>query len=416
MGGVFFILMIVVVIVVVSMGISMGKKADEAWQHAASQLGLRFTKSGFLSSRRIEGRLDELSVCVDTFTRQHGKNNRVTYTRFRVNYPSLRLGLKITVEGFWSGVTKFFGSQDIEVGDSDFDGTAVVKARSKEQVREFLTSSRRLRIRRFLLAHPETQIDDQSIVWSQRGLIRDTTLIIRLVNEIHALGRQMTEDDTDKPLQAALDATNQGHSIEAIEILSDHRKELETAKKPADSDEQLLEAELLYLSGNRDEAKERVDDALQQTPDDDELQEWADALAQDESPRQVASVDEGGLTVQEVCKTLFGSGNTSYRATREFETHYEGQTVRWTGRVSRVERYSYDLVFGSGPGCRCIVDLSAELQSVLGEQSVSAIVQFPQASLDELTRLTDQPLSFRGTLRKVDGLLRKIYISDASRA
>ena len=68
----------------------------------------------------LRGNVDRRKVRVFTFTEGSG-DSQSTYTGYRVSFPPLGLGLKITQQGFWGKVRKAFGSRDIEVGDQEFD-------------------------------------------------------------------------------------------------------------------------------------------------------------------------------------------------------------------------------------------------------------------------------------------------------
>lgn len=90
----------------------------------------------------MSGRYKGYTVEVYTFTKGSGKNSS-TWTRFHVNFrKSLGLGLQLKRQGFFSGIAKVFGAQDIEIGDAGFDKAIVVKGARPERVREFMTQAR----------------------------------------------------------------------------------------------------------------------------------------------------------------------------------------------------------------------------------------------------------------------------------
>ena len=147
------------------------KKTGIAWSRVAKALSLTFTPGGFMQRPRLTGSLHGCGITVETFSRRSGKHSR-TYTRFIVTYPKgLGLGLQLTQEGFFSGISKLFGAQDIEVGDASFDKAVVVKGRKgrHRDIVAFLTPARRLRIHRLLMSFPGSRVTDSSIAWEHRG-------------------------------------------------------------------------------------------------------------------------------------------------------------------------------------------------------------------------------------------------------
>ena len=195
------------------------KKINRAWQQAASQLGLRAHPAAFLSSRKIDGTHNGYSIKVDTWST--GGKNSTTYTRYRVRFPEpLRLGLKLTRQHFFSGITKLFGAQDIEVGDDAFDDAVVVKGFDSGRVTAFLTPSRRLRIARLLTTHHACEIDDHEVHWSARGVESNAiSLVANIRHTLHAAMHLATDCTEDQSMDQALAVQNDGRLQEALDIV-----------------------------------------------------------------------------------------------------------------------------------------------------------------------------------------------------
>ena len=121
------------------LAIASHKKTIAVWRQAAEELGINFNTPDLM-----EGNVAGYQVKVHTYTQRSGENSQ-TYTDFRVSFPgSLDLGLKLSRElKFFSGVAKFFGSQDITTGDLSFDETFVIKGLDAEAVNDFLNDDRR---------------------------------------------------------------------------------------------------------------------------------------------------------------------------------------------------------------------------------------------------------------------------------
>jgi hypothetical protein len=230
MSLLFFIAVVVAVVVTIALSLSHGRRANEAWTEAARRLGLRFEPGGILESRKISGYSHACRVMVDTYTQSSGKHSR-TCTRFRVTYlRPLGLGLKLTRQGFMSGVLKMFGAQDIAVGDGRFDSDVVVKGADPRRAREFLTPSRRLRIHRFLSTYRGAAIEDGEINWSTQELLRHSGRIVSAVEAMTRLAWHLTGDrESDEIMNRAMAAQDEGHPEEAMRILRDSPKNLRPA-------------------------------------------------------------------------------------------------------------------------------------------------------------------------------------------
>lgn len=130
METVIIILLEAVFFVGVFVWIFLSRRArDKSWRELAESTGLTFEPGGFLGSPRVTGAYRGHSLTLDTFTRGAGKNQHV-YTRivlFVNNQDNAYLALYR--ESVFSKIGKFFGMQDIQVGDEDLDRKFIIKSR-----------------------------------------------------------------------------------------------------------------------------------------------------------------------------------------------------------------------------------------------------------------------------------------------
>ena len=157
------------------LAIASHKKTIAAWRQAAEELGINFNTPDLM-----EGNVAGYQVKVHTYTQRSGENNQ-TYTEFCVSFPgSLDLGLELSRElKFFSGVAKFFGSQDITTGDLSFDETFVIKGLDAEAVNDFLNDDRRQQLAEL---HQQQKgmgivVTDTDISVTGRGRVRKVEVI-----------------------------------------------------------------------------------------------------------------------------------------------------------------------------------------------------------------------------------------------
>jgi hypothetical protein len=473
---VFVFIGLMVAAVVFSVARAQAKRANVAWRNAARMLGLPYQPGGMLSPRRIEGSLPGGYVIVNTFTRRSGKHSR-TYTRYRVRYHQpLGLGLKLTKEGFFSGVGKFFGSQDIETGDPLFDSEVVVKGVSGRHVREFLTPARQMRIRRALNAFSGLVIDDDQICWESRSVPRESRHIVNNIRRLTELARSLSgHREADGALDRAVSAQREGRLEDALEAVRD----IPVTDEVEPLEARLLEGEILHLAGRDEEASRVFEKAREEAPEDAEIREWADHTAgrhsrgggplppplpiekspdppplpseeirtaapeeppsapPPETPPEATAPEEPApeepvvatpaqsappadattpappLDAASVCEDLFRPGQSSLAASRTFEERYEGRAVSWQGKLTSVEGFTYDFVFGSQRGTKAILEVHEVTSDVYGPTKAQAVLQLPPEAREELRESVGGTFTFEGELLKADGLMRNVYVKNA---
>lgn len=121
-----------------------GPSRDEIWRRLSEELGAEYVEGGFCRSARVEAAHGEWRMTLDTYTVSTGKTSAV-YTRMRAPYVNPdEFRFTIYRRGVFSDVGKFFGMQDVEVGDPAFDRDFIVQGTDEARLRS-LFSSRRMR-------------------------------------------------------------------------------------------------------------------------------------------------------------------------------------------------------------------------------------------------------------------------------
>lgn len=115
-----------------------GPSKAEIWSQIAGDIGAYYNEGGFWERGFISYEHGEWEIILDTYTKKQGKS-RVTYTRIRAPFVN-RDGLyfKIYRSGFFTNVGKYFGMQDIEIGDDYFDQDFVIKGNDEFKIASLL--------------------------------------------------------------------------------------------------------------------------------------------------------------------------------------------------------------------------------------------------------------------------------------
>ena len=119
-----------------------GPSKDEIWSQIAADIGGEFIEGGFWGKDVLIFKHGEWQILLDTYTVSTGTTT-ITCTRMRAPFINKDgLYFKISREGFFSSIGKFFGMQDIEIGDTFFDKQFVIKGNNLEKIKLLLADDR----------------------------------------------------------------------------------------------------------------------------------------------------------------------------------------------------------------------------------------------------------------------------------
>ena len=133
-----------------------GPSQEEIWRQLCSEIGAEFVEGGFWRGTKVQARVKEWTVTLDTYTVSTGKSH-VTYTRMRAPYVN-KDGFRFTIyrKGFFSELGKRLGMQDIEVGDPEFDRDFIIKGNDESKVLALFGNPR---IRQLIQAQPSISLE-----------------------------------------------------------------------------------------------------------------------------------------------------------------------------------------------------------------------------------------------------------------
>ena len=206
-----------------------GPRQKDVWKQLSDELGANFIKGGFLKSSKVEGKVENWTITLDTFSVSTGKST-VVFTRMRAPFSNSD-GFRFLLyrKSMLSAVGKFFGMQDVEVGgpkfesleplfglpsyidpriiesgDPEFDRDFIIKSNNEEKVRMLF---KQLKIRELLQSQPtiELQIKDKGggiheLYFQVTGVIKDLgrlrllfELYAEMLKRMHSLGSASEE-------------------------------------------------------------------------------------------------------------------------------------------------------------------------------------------------------------------------------
>lgn len=356
----FEVLIIIGVIAAIAIGFTKNRnqQINQSWNRVAQELDLSLRHAALGTKPQLSGFVEGHDLTVDIDKKRRGKSN-TPWTRFRLGMSPLGLGLKLRSEGFFGGISKAFGAQDIQVGDATFDDKIRVQGSSEAMMREYLTPERRRTIQHFLSSFKGAVITDDEISLSSRGYVRDSDQLLETINAMLQVARSLTEMRDDA--------------------------------EPDTGSEEILNQE----TGN----------AETDTP--------ADSAAA--TARTTLSAPPGSPAVAEFCDAVFAPGTLSFDATKTFKEKFDGKRVVWSGTLESASPFTFDINLGSKGGVKAVLSIHTDTSGPTGTRAVKAVIGLP-AGTEGLGDKIGQRVSFAGTLHKIEGFARKVVLTDAELA
>lgn len=413
----FWTLLIILFFVVYPVGTFFYRRAkrrymDEQWQTAAQELGMHFYRKSSEWERRIGGKVDGLAVSA-RMVNEGDSRDLEHVTEYAVHLKDeLPADLDLKSKTFRATIAKFFGAKEVDVGDEEFSADIVVKGTRASVAREYLTPARRARIRRAFASYPDLRIEGGSVYRRRREAVEDSGDVVSDIRELMHFARSLrTADSNDDVLDKAVESERRGLLAEALSLLQARREQLEHGAaneiQANDVEETVLEANLLYLADRSDEAKQAYARALQLSPEDQEIKGWTTHISI--PPERATTSERTEPDVVTLCDTVFDPKISSFETSQRFEEKFEGRVVRWTGTLKSAAIYSYDFLFGTGPGTRATFEIHTIQINTYSDRKVLAVVQLPEDAAKTLAGLTGQTIKFAGTLHKVDAYMKNLF-------
>lgn len=433
MGGFVFIVLIIVIVGFV-FSAHKSSQVKTAWNTAAGKLGLFYSEGGMMQNHRMSGKIQGLPVTVETFTRGSGKNSQ-KYTRYRVHYDrSLVLGLRITKEGFFSGVGKALGAQDIETGDASFDNSLLIKGNSPIGVKQFLTRERRDWIRHAFLEFDGVEVNDRGIKIESRGQEDSAVILVRKVRRLVDVASALSS--AQKPLHespapaVALSGAAPPPLVNAarkesapppipqpepaVEWVTDSEYEAKAEELipppiPASSPAQMEEPTWQGMERITSSKPEPEVENIKSSP-----KKWGSPPEDSEPPSQkpeatvqTAIGDDSVLDVHVVGAALFDGTRGVSDIKREYDAKYANRMIHGRGMVRQWRTTSFDFVLGSGRYVMATLEIPRMPDGDCKHDTFKVTARLP---LETPKVPIGDDLIFDGRLLKADGLMRELFV------
>lgn len=133
-----------------------GPSREEIWGQLAQEVGGQLIDGSFRKGTKVVAKVGEWTVTLDEFIVPAG-NTVIPITRLRAPYVNPDgFRFSISRKGLFSGIAKFFGMQDVEVGYPEFDDAFIIKGKNESQLRVLLADPA---LRQALEAQKEVELE-----------------------------------------------------------------------------------------------------------------------------------------------------------------------------------------------------------------------------------------------------------------
>lgn len=398
------------------------RAALAAWGEVAPEFGLALNDGVNSRLPEMHGTHADGRISVEVHTTGSGKN-KTKWTRYTISHVPIGPPLALTRQGAMSTLANKFlpeplrqlaGITDHELGDPFFDDAVVIDSSYPDEVREFLTPTRRAAVLKLLSNFHTATFTDRSITVSTRGLETKPEPMRSTLRQLIAVASVMSDSEAVDQLLAHQQAGDLRHAAEGLHQLNQQSPNAFTRQ---------LEAEAWTELGDHDSAAVVFDDLTKLLPENPDVANWSRVAhtPAPPPPRLAAppvtptATDRPeppttGPDQQAVIDDVFDPARMSWQIVEHFEATYQNQPVSWAGKVTTYSRYRHDSDFGEGPGIKATVLLGTVGRSDFVSSEVHAILELP--ALVELERGTH--ISFTGVLTTVDRFSRKLQVRSAS--
>ena len=150
----------------------------EIWKQVSAEIGARYVEGSFWKGDKVTARHGDWTIILDKYFCAASK---LTYTRVRaafVNPDDFRF--TIYRRGLFSDIAKWFGMQDVEIGEAAFDRMFIIKGNDESRLRSLFT---RKRIRELISQQPRIHLTAQ-----KKKAGRNDTVFATHELRFHAVG------------------------------------------------------------------------------------------------------------------------------------------------------------------------------------------------------------------------------------
>ena len=343
-------------------------RKDDPFQAAATELGLKLTRTVPDLFPNLDGLVDGIAVKIDVVA------SRESAIRYTVFYPALGLSLRLERETTITRTLGQLGSADPQVGSKPFDDSFRVNTSRPDALQTMMTPARRRQLVQLIEQYPSVIIEDGSI--------------------------SLLGDSLEPPAETIVTTTRD--LVSAAETLVAGRPPALPTPEPVSTPPDPSEATTAQPARGQQQAAA--------SPTAQTMTEIVPTVS--EPPLPSSPTTSTGLPPG-FFEDVFGANRLSFEDKGRFETEIRGATVTLSGTVKHASASTNDDDKIAKTGTKAVITVAQIDNDLYGKTDIDAVVLLTGVTSSDLNR--GDPISFRGTIDAVDAFMRNLVIIDASR-
>jgi hypothetical protein len=170
-----------------------GPSKEEILKKLSDETGADFVKGGYWKGDKVQLHVKNWTITLDIYTVSDGHSSHV-YTRVRAPYRN-KDGFRFMIcrRNFLTDIQKFFGIQDVEIGEPEFDKDFIIQSNDEIKIKRLLANNT---IREQIVQQPRVRFevrDDEGwrgvkfpedvdeLIFKVHGFIRDVETLKALL-------------------------------------------------------------------------------------------------------------------------------------------------------------------------------------------------------------------------------------------
>ena len=367
--------LVVGVVIVLGLIVAMMLRQDDSFQIAATELGVKLTRTVPELLPRLDGMVDGVAVKVDVVS------SREPQLRYRAFYPALGVALRLERETTISRTLGQLGSGDQQIGAKPFDDSFRVNTSRPDALQAMMTPQLRRRLISLIEQYPQAVVADGDITITGDNLEPPPEAIVTTIRDMVSTARDLV---AARP--PALETPDVRPAPPPVAPQQTPKPPAPKAPGEPHSPEPAVEAEIEAVSPQPTTA--------QQPP-------------QDVAPLPPPAIEPTGLP-SDFFEDVFGENRLSFEDDDRCEQEFRGLQVSLSGTVKQSSPYSGDDELSPQAGTRAVVTVAQIETDLYGKNDIDAVVFLGNLASTELGR--GDVITFTGQLEKVDPFMRNLFV------
>lgn len=349
-------------------------RKDDPFKAAATELGLKLTRTVPDLIPNLDGLVDGIAVKVDV------AGSREPAVRYEVFYPALGMALRLERETTITRTLGQLGNTDPQVGSKPFDDSFRVNTSRPDALKTMMTPERRRKLIQLIETYPSVVIGDGSILLLSDSLEPPAEAIVTAVRDLVSAADMLV---AGRPPALQVPEPTPPPPQPKTPSVTTAEPEAAPKTRPATA------AAKTEQHAKRASTPEPPPEPVPEPP----------------PPAAPSTGLPPGFF-----DDVFGANRLSFEDEGEFDDKIRGGQVTLSGTVKQASPYAGDDELAPTAGTKAVITVAHIDNDLYGKTDIDAVVYLAgETAMDR-----GDTVQFTGTIEKVDPFMRNVFITKAS--